>query len=92
MEKIAARKILSQQKYATFKLLQTQKSHAQHTILQRIKRSKKRLPKEQPVNEFLSSIAKLLFLEEEGKHNNNNKKAKPVLEKLAHQISFLERL
>jgi hypothetical protein len=32
MEKIVARKILSQQKYATFKLLQTQKSHAQHTI------------------------------------------------------------
>jgi hypothetical protein len=31
-------------------------------------------------------------LEEEGKHNNNNNKAKPVLEKLAYQISFLERL
>jgi hypothetical protein len=45
MEKIAARKILSQQKYATFKLLQTQKSHAQHTFFYNASKGAKTITK-----------------------------------------------
>jgi hypothetical protein len=45
MEKIVARKILSQQKYETFKLLQTQKSHAQHTMFYNASKAAKTITK-----------------------------------------------
>jgi hypothetical protein len=67
-------------------------ARATHNVLQRIKSSKNDYQKSNQWTNFISSIAKLLFLEEEGKHNNNNNnnKAKPVLKKTCSP-NFLPR-
>jgi hypothetical protein len=97
MEIIVARKILSQQKYATFILLQTQKSHAQHTIFYNASKAAKTITK-RATSERISFHHLQNYCFWKKKENTTttttttrrDNKAKPVLEKLCSP-NFLPR-
>ncbi len=95
MEIIVARKILSQQKYATFKLLQTQKSHAQHTIFYNASKAAKTITK-RATSERISFHQLQNYCFWKKKENTTTTttttRRSQYWKNFAHQISFLERL